>query len=274
MAVYHVGPELVSGSARLSAASLAKRQGLTAAVWRNFNFQEAMTDPGYGFFHLEKWRGGSAIAGTPSYGDPLYSTQATAGTCNLIAGPDGFGSLLELDCNSNTTGQGIQVQARGLSVNPVAGMEIMFDTMVRARDLSTVGLQNFIGLSDFDTTIHASTVPTTGDKIGFASTSAAMTEKFVSGTSAVPTVSSGTTHTWIDGDVTSDGTEWFNLAFKLRVGEWLEVYVDGVKFAHDLAVSTHPAAAICPSFVCQCPNTNIDSILEVAYYAFGYKYPA
>ena len=273
MAVYHVGPELVSGSARLSAASLAKRQGLTAAVWRNFNFLEATTDPGYGFFHLEKWRSGSAT-GTASFGDALYSTQATAGTCNLITGPDGFGSLLELDCNSNTVGQGIQVQARGLSVNPVAGMEIMFDTMVRARDLSTTGHQYFIGLSDFDTTIHASAVPTTGDKIGFASTTPAMTGKFVSGTSAVPTVSTGTTHTWIDGDVTSDGTEWFNLAFKLRVGEWLEVYVDGVKFAHDLATSTHPAAGVCPSFVCQNAATNIDSIMEVAYYAFGYKYPA
>lgn len=265
MPVHHVGPEFVSGSARLSAATLAKRQGLNAAVWKTFNFTQAQEDPGYGYFNLNRWQAGIGMATT---------TQATTGTATIIAPPDGFGALLELDSASNTTGQGINVQFKNELVNPVAGMEIMFDTMVRARDLSTVGLQNFIGLSDVDTTIHASAVPTTGDKIGFASTSQAMTEKFVAGTSAVPTVSTGTTHTWIDGDVTSDGTEWFNLGFKLRVGELLEVYVDGVKFAHDLATTTHPAAAVCPSFVCQCPNTNIDSILEVAYYAFGYKYPA
>lgn len=265
MTVHHVGPEFVSGSGRLSAAAIAKRQGLTAAVWRGFNFQEARDNPGYGFFHRERFLEGV---------DAFTLTQATTGTALPIAGPDGFGTLLELDCNSNTVGQGVQVQYKGLLVNPVAGMDIMFDVMCRARDLSTTGVQNFLGLSDVDTTIHASAVPTTGDKIGFASTSAAMTNKFVAGASAVPTASSGTTYSWIDGDVTNNGTEWFNLAFLLKVGESLEVYVDGVKFAHDLPTTTHPAAAICPSFVCQNAATNIDSIIELAEFSFGYKYPA
>jgi hypothetical protein len=272
MPVAHIGPEFVSGSARLSAAALAKRQGLTGEIWKGLNKERALVDPGYGFFHLERWRSGSG-ATTATMGDPLYATQATTGTCNLIAGPDGFGSLLELDCNSTTAGQGIQVQARGLSVNPVAGMEISFEAMCRARDLSTTGVQHFIGLSDLETTIHASGVPTTGDKIGFASITNNLISEFVMNTSGVPAAATGTPHTWIDGDVTSDGTEWVKLGFLWRVDEFVRPFVQGVEFSSDLAISTDPAAAVCPSFVCQA-NTSIDPILEIAYYAFGYKYPA
>lgn len=268
MPVHKIGPEFVSSTGRLSAASIAKRQGLTGPAWRTFNVEQALEDPSYGRFHLERFDEGV---------DAFTLTQVAAGTVVPIAGPDGFGSLLELDCNSNTVGQGVQIQYKGLLVNPVAGMEIVFDVMARARDLSTTGFQHFLGLSDVDTTINANgspPVPTTGDKIGFASITTNLVAEFVSGASAVPTVATGTPHTWVDGDVTSDGTEWVNLAFRLKVGESLEVYVDGVKFAHDLATTTHPAAAICPSFVCQNAATNIDSILELAYFAVGWKYPA
>jgi hypothetical protein len=265
MAVYHVGPELVSGSGRLSAAAIAKRQGLTAAIWKGLNFSEARSDPGYGYFNLNKWQAGIGQA---------TATQATAGTAALIAGPDGFGALLECDSGSNTVGQGINVQFKNELVNPIAGMEIMFEAMCRVRDISTTGLQHFIGLSDVDTTIHASALPTTGDKIGFASITTNLISEFVMNASGVPAAATGTPHTWIDGDVTTDGTEWVNLGFRWRVDEVVEPYVNGVLFASDLAISTDPAVSVCPSFVCQVAATNVDSILEVAYYAFGYKYPA
>ena len=74
--------------------------------------------------------------------------------------------------------------------------------------------------------------------------------------------------------MTSDGSEWVKLGFLWRVDEFVRPFVQGVEFSSDLAISTDPAAAVCPSFVCQVAATNVDSILEVAYYGFGYKYPA
>lgn len=270
MSIFKIGPEFVTDStttagARLSLASVAKRQGLTGKAWRTFNIEQAKQDPSYGFFHLERF--GEGV-------DAFTLTQAISGTALPIAGPDGFGTLLELDSNSNTVGQGVQVQYKGMLVNPVAGMEIVFDVMCRARDLSTTGLQTFLGLSDVDTTIHASALPTTGDKIGFASITTNMILEFVQNASGVPAAATGTPHTWIDGDVTTDGTEWVRLAFRWIVDDHVEVYVKGVPFASDLAISTDPAAAVCPSFVCQVAATNIDSILELAYFAFGWKNPA
>ena len=267
MPVAHIGPEFVTDStttpgARLTAAAVAKRQGLCGAVWKGFNIEQAMQDPGYGRFHMERFDAGV---------DAFTLTQATAGTAVPIAGPDGFGSLLELDCNSNTVGQGVQIQYKGLLVNPVAGMEIMFSTMCRVRDISTTGLQTFLGWSDVDTTIHASAVPTTGDKLGFYSITTNKILEFGMGASAVPTNATGTPHTWIDGDVTTDGTEWVNLDILWRVDEFVRPYVDGVPFASDVAIASDPAAAVCPSFVCQNAATNVDSILELAYFAVGWK---
>jgi hypothetical protein len=265
MTVAHIGPEFVSGSAILTAAQRAKRQGLTAEIWKGLNFNQAQQDPGYGYFNLNKWQAGIGAA---------TATQATAGTAALIAGPDGFGALLECDSNSNTVGQGINVQFKNELVNPVAGMEVSFEAMCRVRDISTTGLQHFIGLSDVDTTIHASALPTTGDKIGFASMTTNLISEFVMNASGVPAAATGTPHTWIDGDVTSDGSEWVKLGFLWKVDEYVRPFVQGVEFSSDLAISTDPAASVCPSFVCQVAATNVDSILEVAYYAFGYKYPA
>jgi hypothetical protein len=270
MSVAIISRELVTDStttpgARLTAAAVAKRQGLTGQVWSGFNAQQALLDPGYGSFHLERFRSGV---------DAFTLTQATTGTAVPIAGPDGFGALLELDAASNTVGQGVQIQYKGLLVNPVAGMEIMFETMARVRDISTTGIQHFLGLSDVDTTIHASALPTTGDKIGFASITTNLISEFVMNASGVPAAATGTPHTWVDADVTSDGSEWAHLAFKWKVDEYVRVFVNGAEFGNDLAISTDPAAAVCPSFVAQVAATNVDSIMELAYFAFGYKYPA
>jgi hypothetical protein len=85
---------------------------------------------------------------------------------------------------------------------------------------------------------------------------------------------SGTVHTMVDGDVTTDGTEIVDFDIRWDVGDKITVYVDGVQqdvTGIDLA-NEPDAGFIVPSLVLQ-SNGTTDPILNVLDFDIGYKYP-
>jgi hypothetical protein len=239
--------------------------GLTAKLWRGIDRSRGATDPLTGFFHVE--RGQSGVGA-------FTSTQATTGTALFVASPTtGIGSVLELDCNSNTDGQGIQVQYPGLGVYPKDGMVICWETMVQLSDIATTGPEFFAGLATLDPAIIASDAMDVSDWIGFLELGGAATTVVNFGVEdGSQDISATTAHTFVDGAVTTDGTAWVRLGFRWEVGTKLEAYVNGAEIStSDVAESNAPDGAIVCSYVCQCGGTNIDSIARVAYTAFGYS---
>lgn len=237
--------------------------GLTAKLWRGIDRSRGATDPMTGFFHVE--RGQSGVGA-------FTSTQATAGTALYIASPTtGLGSVLELDSNSTTNTQGIQVQFPGLGVNPKDGMVIGWETMIQLKDIATAP-EFFAGMATLDTTLIASGAISASDWIGYYDVAG--------GATCVPKfgvedgsqdISATTAHTFVDGDVTTDGTAWARLGFRWEVGTKLEAYVNGSLIdASDVAESNAPDGPIVCSYVMQ-TNGTVDPIALVAYTAFGYS---
>lgn len=236
--------------------------GLTSKLWRGIDRSVGTVDPMTGFFHVERGQGGVGA---------FTSTQATAGTALFIASPTtGIGSVLELDCNSTTNTQGIQVQYPGLGVNPKDGMIICWETMLQGKDIATAP-EFFAGMATLDTTLIASGSMSASDWIGFLDTAG--------GATCVPKfgvedgsqdISATTATTLVDGDVTTDGTAWVRLGFRWEVGTKLEAYVNGSMIdISDVAESNAPDGPIVCSYVCQ-SNGTTDPIVLVAYTAFGY----
>lgn len=234
--------------------------GLTAKLWRGIDRSRGAFDPINSFFHVERGQGGVGA---------FTSTQATAGTALYIASPTtGLGSVLELDCNSTTNTQGIQVQYPGLGVNPKDGMVICWETMLQAKDIATAP-EFFAGMATLDTTLIASGSISAADWIGFYDVTDGTLNFGVEDGSQ--DISANVAHTLVDGDVTTDGTAWVRLGFRWEVGTKLEAYVNGALVnTDDVAESNAPDGAIVCSYVCQ-SNGTTDPIVLVAYTAFGYS---
>ena len=246
--------------------------GLQGPVWKDFSIQQAMVDPSYGRFKLFDWTGWTDLTSSTSNAWATL-TQATAGTASLIDGPAGYGPLLELDCNSSTVTQGANLQFKSMRAYATTGMSFYFDCLLRLKDAAT-GPEFFLGWSDVDTTIIATSALTTGYKFGFKSTTDDNVLLPASGNNAVPTASSSSPYTLVDGAVTTDGTEWARLGARFSLdGRGACISVNGDEKANSMATSTFPTGAvICPSIVCQSSGTT-DPLFEIAYLAVGYKRP-
>lgn len=261
MSVAHIGPEFVSGSGRLSAAARALRPGRGGEAWRDFNVDRARSDPSYG-----KFFGGLDLA-------EATGTQATAGTGAYIADTvPGLYSVLEVDCNSPTNGQGYQLQWKGQGVYPEEGMVVYQYYRLRFKDIAT-GPEFYAGLATIDTTLIASDAMSATNWVGFLSLTGGTIKVGVD--DGTEDLSDSAIHTMVDGDTTTDGTEIVDLDLRWEVGSKIEAWVNGVKAdltGIDLA-NEPDAGFIVPSVVCQ-SNGTTDPIVHVLERAVGYKYPA
>lgn len=260
MPVAHLGPEFVSGSAVLSAASRALRPGRCGAAWADFNVERARFDPSYGRFYDQL-----ALA-------EATGTQATAGTGAYIADTVVGGyAVLEVDCNSTTNGQGYQLQWKGEGVYPEEGMVVYQYWRLRFKDIAT-GPEFFAGLATIDTTLIASDAMSATNWVGFLSLSGGTIKVGVD--DGTEDLSDSAIHTMVDGDTTTDGTDIVDLDLRWAVGSKIEAWVNGVKAdltGIDLA-NEPDAGFIVPSVVCQ-SNGTTDPIVHVVNRAIGYKYP-
>lgn len=260
-AVGKIGPEFVSGSARLSSAAKALRRGVCGEAWRDFSFSDAQFDPGYGRVYS-----GLNLA-------EATGTQATAGTGAYIADTIAGGySVLEVDCNSTTNGQGYQLQWKGEGVYAEEGMVVYMHWRVRTKDIAT-GPEFFAGLATIDTTLIASDAMSATNWIGFLSLSGGTIKVGID--DGTEDLSDSAIHTMVDGDTTTDGTEIVDLDLRWEVGTKVEAWVNGVKAdLTGIDIANEPDAGfIVPSVVCQ-TNGTTDPIVHVLDRVIGYKYPA
>lgn len=258
----NIGPEFVSGSDRLSSAAKALRPGRCGLAWRDFNVTAAQLDSAYGRYFDCK---ANLANGT--------GTQATAGTGAYIADTVAGGySVLEVDSNSTTNGQGYQIQWKGAGVYPEEGMTVYGHARVRFLDIAT-GPEFFAGLGTIDTTLIASDAMSASDWIGFLSLSGGTIKFGVD--DGTEDLSDSAIHTMVDGVSTTDGTEIVDLDFRWEVGSTLEVYVNGVLAdITGIDLGNEPDDGfVVPSVVCQ-TNGTTDPILHVLEFEVGYKYPS
>jgi hypothetical protein len=184
------------------------------------------------------------------------STQATTGTAIYIPSPTtGIGSVLELDSNSTTDTQGIQVQYPA-SASSQGWHGHLLGNDGSAKDIATAP-EFFAGMSVLDrneTTIIASGAMSASDWIGFYDVTDGTLSFGVEDGSQ--DISANTAHTLVDADVTTDGSAWVRLGFRWEVGTKLEAYVNGATVdISDVAESNAPDTAIACSYVCQSNGT-------------------
>src|SRR6185503_3080015 len=76
------------------------------------------------------------------------------------------GGVLTLDAGAVTDGQGINMQLAGIDFIPAAGKHIWFEIRFQVSEITG---DWFVGLSEIDTTIVASSDMSTSNHIGFSS---------------------------------------------------------------------------------------------------------
>lgn len=247
-----------------SSSKSLRDRALTHECWRDFNFERALVDPNYGFFHLEQ---GKAGAGN------FTLTARTAGTGVWSASAEaGYGPELIIDSGSTTTAQGPSVQWTGLGVYPKDGMTVYGDFQFRVDGNGTAG-SFFLGLGTVDTTPIAAGSPDTvslSDWIGWrALESTTLAFGVEDGTQDVSTTA---VHTLLNGTSVTDGTEYVHAAFRWEVGKGLEVYQQRARVdASDVSIANEPDGPMVVTADVVGSGTT-QPRMKIARFAFGYKY--
>lgn len=186
------------------------------------------------------------------------TTQATAGTTARI---DGAGGLLELDSNSATQGQGVQIQRTKETFLPAAGKNILFETRLKVTD-TVGGVQFFAGLSVLDTTIIASNAMSASNFIGYVLDDAKQTANAGAPSFGVDSTAGAAELTAAAVTLVED--TWIRLGFLLEGITKLTPIINGVP-GTAVTVTNCPVTEMAPSFVCQ-TNGTVDPILLVDWF--------
>lgn len=187
------------------------------------------------------------------------TTQATAGTADVI---DGFGGLLQLDCNSATANQGIQVQQRAETFLPAAGKDLLFECRLKVTD-TIDKVQLFAGLSVLDTSLFANGEMTSANYIGFILDA---TEQAGSnaGKPALQLDSTAGNEEKLSAIAPLTEDTFIRLGFFLSGASRLTPIVNGVP-GLPLDITNCPATELAVSFACLSEGTN-DPITTVDWY--------
>jgi hypothetical protein len=264
--VINFGPEFVTDStatpgARLSAASIDKRRGRCGAAWRDINVERALLDPSYGAFYMNDGRAGTGAA---------TSTLTGSGTVNYIAGPSGFGSILEVDSVSTTDGEGVNMQWLGQGFFPTVGNVACAHAKMRFSDIATEP-EFLFGWATIDTTVIATDAVSATDWMGLVSLTADGIVLFGSDDGSED-LGTSTIYTMIDAVTVTDGSEWVDFDIRWEVGKAFEVYVNGVLAdTDDVAITSEPDGFVVPTLVFNTSGT-VDPVLHVVDPTFGYKF--
>lgn len=215
-------------------------------VWATCPLAEYQHDPSIGVYLREEFNRFEAG------GAPYTVTQAVTGTAAISTAATG---VLEIDSNSTTATQGANVQHQQAAFVPVAGTEIWFETTIKVVDTYDKA-ELFIGLSELDTTIIATSANSSANHIGWQCVTddgvlLFTSEKATAGTtSAAATIAEAT---------------YIKLGFYVNGVTSVQQYINGVAVGTAHATANIPIVALYPAFVCQSGATN-DPILHVAGY--------
>lgn len=185
------------------------------------------------------------------------STQATAGTALVT---DGHGGLVDLDSNSGTADQGIQLQRNKESfVIPSDGI-LAFEARLKLVDLVT-DTQFFVGLAVNDTTVFASGENSTADHVGFEMNATSIAAN--PGKALLVSEVGGSRSSVANVHTFAEDT-WVRLGFLCEYRGRVTAYINGEPFATAIT-ATLTGTELAPTFVCQSEG-NSDPILTLDNY--------
>jgi hypothetical protein len=207
-----------------------------SSLWESAPVLPALCDPTVGVLLREDWQNYDATATTGDY----VLTQATTGAAAISTARPG---VLELDSNSTTSTQGATLQRAKSAFVPVAGSEIWAEFQFKVVDTFDK-VELFVGLSELDTTLIASSLNSSANHIGWECVSDDGVLVFA-------------------GEKAED--TWITVGFYVNGVTSIQQYVNGVATGTALATANVPIVALYPSFVCQSAGTN-DPILHLRPY--------
>lgn len=233
--VGHFSPELNSG--------------FSTGLWADCPLLEYAHDPSIGRLLDEQWNSYNAAATTGDY----VLTAATAGSAAI--GTAGTG-VLEIDSASSTASQGANVQRVKSIWVPASGKSLWAEWTVKIVDTYDK-VEFFVGLSDVETAIIASSANASDNHIGWQCVTTDGVLLFSSekaGTGATKAATTLAEDTYVKLGFKYDGT-----------ADTVQQYINGVSTGTAHVTANIPKVALCPSFVCQSDGTN-DPIMHVKPY--------
>jgi len=237
-----------TGGGRIAVYDPSLSSDFAANLWKTCPLQEYLHDPSIGVLLDEQWVSYDDTATTGDY----VTTQATTGTAAISSAAPG---VLELDSNSTTATQGVQVQRAKSCFLPAANKHIWAEWKFKIVDTYDKA-EIFVGLSEIDTTIIGTSANSSANHIGWQCVTddgvlLFTSEKATAGTtSACATIAEAT---------------YIKLGFYVNGVTSIQQYVNGVATGTAHATANIPIVAVYPSFVCQSGATN-DPIMHLMGY--------
>lgn len=238
-----------SGDGRCSVYDPSLSSGYTTNLWKTCPLWEYTFDPSIGFLLDERWHSYNAAATTGDY----VLTQATTGTGAISTAAPG---VLELDSNSSTATQGATLQHNKSCFLPASGKSIWAEFQFKIVDTFDKA-EIFVGLSELDTTLIASSANSSANHIGWQCVTDDGVLLFTNekaGTGATAAAATIAEDTYIKLGFFYDGT-----------ADTVQQYINGVATGTAAVTANIPKVAIYPSFVCQSGGTN-DPIMHIRGY--------
>ncbi len=242
----------------------ASGRGLSSALWDDLGLDATIVNPAFGQFWIDDFC-------TPSTDDTgvWTTTFASSGSyANDVTTSAGCLGVGLLTAAATTEGQGVNLQAaEGPNLVAGAGVKLYFEARFKITTLAT-GCVFFVGLSDVQTAIIATSTVNAGDHLGFSCVTDDGVVLFLtqdSGATAVNGATSPVTlvdDTYIKLGFTLDGIAGANS---------IRAYVNGVETALGFAADPDISQSVLvPSLVCQADGTN-SPVMHADWIATGAK---
>lgn len=212
-------------------------------LWAQCPMRAIMCSPKLATIYFEDFHAYNAT-------DDWTLTQATTGTAAISTAATG---VLEIDSNSTTATQGVNLQNTNAAFVLAANKSLWYEARIKVVDTYDKA-ELFIGLANSDTTIIATSAVSTTDHIGFSCVTDDGVLLFNCEKAGVGTTGTGTTiaeATYVDLGFYYDGN-----------ADTARAYVNGVAVGSAITTTNIPKVVVYPSFVCQSGGTN-DPILHV-----------
>lgn len=230
---------------RVSVYDISLSSDYQTNLWKSCPLQEYLHDPSIGVLVDESWVDYDAT-------DTYTLTQATTGTGAISTAAPG---VLELDSASSTATQGVQIQRTKAIFVPAASKHIWAEFQFKIVDTYDKA-EIFVGLSDVDTTIIATSANSSDNHIGWQCVTDNGVLLFTSEKAGTGTTSAC---------ATIEEATYIKLGFYVNGVTSVQQYVNGEATGDAHETANIPIVAVCPSFVCQSGGTN-DPIMHLKGY--------
>lgn len=252
---------------QVAAGKIASRMK-SSKLWRHVNPMAMQSDPALGKYFIDDNETLAqdfviATAAAPLVSGPKgvsAKTDADGALVRTTGLLGAVGTVCDMDSETTTATEGIQIIYGGNSFTPTAGYDIIFEARVCGGS-ATLG-EYFMGMTSLapGSEIIASGATATQDYIGFYSLAAGAVIFGVSDGST-ESVTASAVHTLVNYNTDSDGLHWVKLGCILKGTSGLhEYYVNGVKGTLSTTATLAPDTAVSPALVSQSDGTTTGNL--------------